>query len=571
MWRAVLAVLLVVLPLTALMVVPAVGAADPALYSQMNNATFDTPNSTQSVDLPAPYDTDDSFTADDFTVPAQSKWQITQVDAQGYPGLDKSQPASFNLFIYTNVANKPGARIFSSTGLGYAFGATSPAGSFNYSISWPSGPVLTEGTYWIVIQGNATTADQGWRWWHRTTQNGTSAQYYSPGASGPTGTHCDTGFDRRGSCFFNTGAEPDQVFALFGKMLENQPPVNTVPGPQTVNDNVNLAFSTANGNAISVDDPEIQAGENLFVQLDLSPGSPHGTLTLGSTTGLILVYQNGTDAVAIAGTRADLNAALQTLVYNPNDGYGGLETLKITTNDQGHNGTGPIEGLNDIDTVAITVKARTKITGVSGTVQYGGTGANLNACLGTVSPIQPGTDLSGKTITFKVGGNVVGTGTTNSAGCATFTGDITNPGLNAGSYANRVTAEFAGSTYLLPSSGTGTLTVQRRILWVKPVDRTVQLKKANPPTDPHQDPANCAAPSWCLELSASRGSSFAPGESFANLNLANLRFQYARNPPSTNAAEYVGKTYRITAAGVNNANYDIRYDPGTMTVVPVAP
>ena len=50
-------------------------------------------------------------------------------------------------------------------------------------------------------------------------------------------------------------------------------------------------------------------------------------------------------------------------------------------------------------------------------------------------------------------------------------------------------------------------------------------------------------------------------------NLANLRFQYARNPPSTNATETVGKTYRITAFGVTSSNYDIRYDPGTMTVV----
>ncbi|MFN8540951.1 MAG: hypothetical protein U0232_26160 [Thermomicrobiales bacterium] len=28
----------------------------------------------------------------------------------------------------------------------------------------------------------------------------------------------------------------------------------------------------------------------------------------------------------------------------------------------------------------------------------------------------------------------------------------------------------------------------------------------------------------------------------------------------------VGSTYRITAFGVSSSNYDIRYDPGTMTV-----
>ncbi|MFN8537371.1 MAG: MBG domain-containing protein [Thermomicrobiales bacterium] len=36
--------------------------------------------------------------------------------------------------------------------------------------------------------------------------------------------------------------------------------------------------------------------------------------------------------------------------------------------------------------------------------------------------------------------------------------------------------------------------------------------------------------------------------------------------PSTNATEKVGSTYRITAFGITNTNYDIRYDPGTLTV-----
>jgi hypothetical protein len=102
---------------------------------------------------------------------------------------------------------------------------------------------------------------------------------------------------------------------------------------------------------------------------------------------------------------------------------------------------------------------------------------------------------------------------------------------------------------------------------VKPTDRTVGLKQPNPPTTP---PANCVAQQTATSacwLELANGSSFAPGDDWGDLDLAFLRFQYARNPPSTNSVEQVGSTYRVTAFGVNADNYDIRYLPGTLTVV----
>jgi hypothetical protein len=36
----------------------------------------------------------------------------------------------------------------------------------------------------------------------------------------------------------------------------NQPPLNTVPGTQTLIENSQIVFSTANGNAISISDPD---------------------------------------------------------------------------------------------------------------------------------------------------------------------------------------------------------------------------------------------------------------------------------------------------------------------------
>ena len=61
----------------------------------------------------------------------------------------------------------------------------------------------------------------------------------------------------------------------------NQPPVNTVPGSQTVNENSSLVFSTATSNAISVSDVDSD-GNAEQVSLSVS----NGTLTLSGTSGL---------------------------------------------------------------------------------------------------------------------------------------------------------------------------------------------------------------------------------------------------------------------------------------------
>jgi hypothetical protein len=53
----------------------------------------------------------------------------------------------------------------------------------------------------------------------------------------------------------------------------------------------------------------------------------------------------------------------------------------------------------------------------------------------------------------------------------------------------------------------------------------------------------------------------------AALDFTFVRFQYARNPPSTNSVEKVGSSYRMTAYGVNSDHYDVRYLAGTLKVI----
>ncbi len=138
----------------------------------------------------------------------------------------------------------------------------------------------------------------------------------------------------------------------------NDGPVNTVPGPQSTNQNTPLTFSSGNGNQISVADPD--AGANT-IQVTLT--ATNGTLTLSGTSGLSFSFTdaNGTGAgdgtadatMTFRGTIANINTALNGMTFTPNLGFSGAASLTITTNDLGNTGTGG--PLTDTDTVNIQV------------------------------------------------------------------------------------------------------------------------------------------------------------------------------------------------------------------------
>ncbi len=132
----------------------------------------------------------------------------------------------------------------------------------------------------------------------------------------------------------------------------NDPPVNTVPGAQSTNENTDLVFAAAGGNGISVADAD--AGNNdIRVSLGVSPGL--GTLTLAVTTGLSFQAGDGSgDAtVTFSGTIAEINAALNGLELAPTPGFSGDGSLTITTNDLGNTGNGGAQ--QDVDTIQIEV------------------------------------------------------------------------------------------------------------------------------------------------------------------------------------------------------------------------
>src|SRR5437763_857224 len=151
------------------------------------------------------------------------------------------------------------------------------------------------------------------------------------------------------------GAKSDTDTVAITVNAVNDAPVNSVPGPQVTNEDTSKTFSSGGGNALSVSDVDVAetVGGKLLVTLSVS----HGSLTLSGTSGLVFTTGDGTaDAtMAFTGTAADVNAALNGLVYSPAAHYDGPETLTLITNDQGNTGSGG--ALSDTDTVAITVTA----------------------------------------------------------------------------------------------------------------------------------------------------------------------------------------------------------------------
>src|SRR5262249_33612853 len=117
----------------------------------------------------------------------------------------------------------------------------------------------------------------------------------------------------------------------------------------------------------------------------------------------------------------------------------------------GGSDTGPSITSNNF---AFTLKSPTALSPVSGSGTFAGTAALTATLMSNSSPV------SGKTVTFQLNGNPAGSGTTNASGVATVSG-VSLTGINAGSYANAVSASFAEDSGFQASNGTGTLTVDK--------------------------------------------------------------------------------------------------------------
>ena len=147
----------------------------------------------------------------------------------------------------------------------------------------------------------------------------------------------------------------------------NDAPVNSVPGPQSVDQDATLTFSTGNNNLISISDGDAGSSN---VQVALT--ATNGRMTLGSTNGLIFLSGSGTsDAIMkFEGTIANINNALNGLIFTPTPGYNGSASLQIITDDKGNSGSGGAK--TDTDNIVITVNSiNPKVTSVGASTPNG--------------------------------------------------------------------------------------------------------------------------------------------------------------------------------------------------------
>ena len=109
-------------------------------------------------------------------------------------------------------------------------------------------------------------------------------------------------------------------------------------------------FGIAAGNPLTVTDADA-ANQPVIATL----AATHGTLTLGSTSGLTFGVGDGVGdrTMTFVGTLAEINNALEGLIFRPDPNYAGPAAIQLTIDDQGN--VGPGGGLVDVDVIPITV------------------------------------------------------------------------------------------------------------------------------------------------------------------------------------------------------------------------
>ena len=117
------------------------------------------------------------------------------------------------------------------------------------------------------------------------------------------------------------GSMASESFTL---TVYQQPTVN-VPAGANLNESTPMVFSSGNGNAISVADPNAASSDRLTLT------ATHGTIKLGATAGLhVISGANKSASLTVSGTLANLNAALNGLTFTPAAGYVGNASLTVT-------------------------------------------------------------------------------------------------------------------------------------------------------------------------------------------------------------------------------------------------
>ncbi|MDD2863663.1 MAG: tandem-95 repeat protein, partial [Methylococcales bacterium] len=132
------------------------------------------------------------------------------------------------------------------------------------------------------------------------------------------------------------GTTATQTFTITVQPV-NDAPTQTVPVAQSVDEDSSLTLSHF---TVSDElDTKQAATDNLTTTLTVQ----HGKLTASTATG------NDSDSISITGSAAQINAALNGLIYKPNANYNGKDSLTVLTSDNGNTGGGALSVSNTIE------------------------------------------------------------------------------------------------------------------------------------------------------------------------------------------------------------------------------
>lgn len=222
-------------------------------------------------------------------------------------------------------------------------------------------PTLVSATVAITTNFHAGEDRLGFSNTNATTFGNITASYdettgvLSLASSGGTATLAQWQAALRAVTYQNTSDAPDaggrtisfsvhdgvNLSTLSGRNITitaiNDAPVVTSPADQETEVGQTLTFNAANGNLLSVQDPDSGNGA-LSVTLSVTSGH----LTLSGLTGLTFIVGDGVGdgTMTFIGSKAAINAALNGLQFAPVANQSGAVTLSLSVNDQGNTGQG---------------------------------------------------------------------------------------------------------------------------------------------------------------------------------------------------------------------------------------
>ncbi|HEX3665675.1 MAG TPA: hypothetical protein VHU23_10630 [Rhizomicrobium sp.] len=180
------------------------------LYNQNSNGDGDAVGSQNFTSGKFP--SSDDAGADDFVVPKNTKWKVTEVDATGYYYNGTGPAASENVIFYEDDYGVPGKAVKNGTFVNLV--GEDENGSF--AIALPrKGLTLKPGTYWVSVVANCsyTGACGEWAWELSPNSHGNQPMWEKPAST----TRCIT-WTPIETCF---GYPGDLEFALRGKAKRN--------------------------------------------------------------------------------------------------------------------------------------------------------------------------------------------------------------------------------------------------------------------------------------------------------------------------------------------------------------